>query len=55
MSQQQFVFKNVDAKYCEDNYDETAQDYFGLLKAMNNIYTNFDDREIVTILKFCVI
>ncbi len=55
ISQKQFVFRYIDAKYCADNYDESARDYWGLLNAMNNVYTDFDDREIVTILQFVVV
>jgi hypothetical protein len=52
VSQKQFRFRDVDAKYCEDNYDESARSYHGLLAAMNKVYADFDDREVVTILRF---
>jgi|WetSurMetagenome_2_1015567.scaffolds.fasta_scaffold528455_1 hypothetical protein len=55
VSQKQYRFRDVDAKYCIDNYDETARHYYGLLTAMNNVYKDFDDREIITILQFVIV
>lgn len=54
ISQNQYCFYNlIDTDYA-DNYDKDARSYSGLEKAMQNVYPDFDNREIVTILRFKV-
>jgi hypothetical protein len=52
VSQKQRVFKDLVPYDFEDNYDESARSSNGLLKAMQNVYIDFDAKEIVTVLRF---
>jgi hypothetical protein len=54
ISQNNYSFYNLTDKDYADNYDIDARTYGGLLKAMQTVYTDFEDREIVTILKFSI-
>ena len=54
VSQQHFRFCDLEAQDCFDNYDEDARMKADLRKAMDNVYGEFDDREVVTILRFQV-
>ena len=55
ISNNQYIFESLNDSDCLDNYDFDAKTKDGLLNAMNNVYTNFDTREIVTILKFKIL
>lgn len=52
ISQNHYSFYNLNDKDYADNYDADARAYGGLLKAMQAVYPDFEDREIVTILRF---
>jgi hypothetical protein len=52
ISQNHYSFYNLNDKDYADNYDADARAYGGLLKAMQTVYPDFEDREIVTILRF---
>ncbi len=55
VSQNSYSFYNLIDKDYADNYDLEARTYAGLLKAMNNVYSDFEDREIVTIIRFKIV
>lgn len=55
VSQQQFKFSDLLTPDFEDNYDVDARTRAGLLRAMDGVYDGFDEREVVTILRFCVV
>lgn len=55
VSQNCYRFSDLNESDCIDNYDETARTLDGLKDAMNNVYSNFEEREIVTILRFEVV
>lgn len=51
----QFRFADLTYNEYKENYDEEARTHKGLEAAMKEIYNGFNDREIVTILRFKVI
>ena len=55
VSQNQYLFKWLVAKDCIDNYDSEARTISGLLNAMMEVYDGFEEREIVTILRFQIV
>ncbi len=55
VSQKQLRFSDMGNRHCLDNYDNSAQSWEGLLEAMNNIYSDFEMNEIVTLLRFEVV
>jgi hypothetical protein len=54
VSQNHYSFYNLIDEDFTDNYDSDARTYGGLYKAMQNVYPDFKDREVVTILRFKV-
>jgi len=55
VSQKQFRFCDLRGNHCIDNYDITARTLPGLEFAMYNVYDDFEETEIVTIVKFRII
>jgi hypothetical protein len=54
ISQNHYLFTDLNASDYGDNYDPSARDKMGLFNAMQEAYPDFEKREIVTILRFKV-
>jgi hypothetical protein len=55
VSDKQFRFCDLKQKHVDDNYDKNARSLDGIKEAMHNVYIDFEETEIVTILRFNVI
>ncbi len=55
VSQRQYKFDDLSPIHYSDNYDTSARIGDGLLKAMMNVYKDFDTKEIVTIVQFKIL
>lgn len=54
VGRQQFRFIDLISPDFDHNYDPDARTKNGLVRAMGNAYPDFDEREIVTIVKFSI-
>lgn len=52
VSQKQLRFVDLESSDCKNNYDPSATNYSELYHAMINVYSDFDEREIITLLNF---
>ena len=55
ISQNHYVFVALENADCKDNYDKSIKTYVDLRQAMKNIYSGFEPREVVTLLRFKIL
>jgi hypothetical protein len=55
VSQNQYRFKDIGFAECHDNYDSNAKTVNGLIRAMQMVYDDFSQMEIITIVRFKII